>query len=141
MALSLWIIFLFILKGVKSSEEGIDSNQCNVELVDEETLKYRILCDSKTTHKLCYIEEMCWNNRQATYGLSESLDLFEGYGLAIFEFDEDGNRTEDSDSLRNCNMNITVVGNISKVLNTFSVKTINCLNQSNTYCTQIQQNL
>ena len=134
MALSKWIIFLFILKGVKSSEEGIDSNQCNVELVDEETLKYRILCNSKTTHKLCYIEEMCWNNRQA-------LDLFEGYGLADFEFDEDGNRTEDSDSLRNCNMNITVIGNIIKVLNTFSVKTINCLNQCYTYCTQIQQNL
>ena len=109
----MWIIFLFIMKGVEPSENDTTSNKCHVELVDEDTLKYRILCDSKTTHNLCYIEEMCWNNRQATYGLSESLDLFEGYGLADFEFDEDGNRT---DSLRNCNMNITVEGNISKDL-------------------------
>ena len=134
MALSKWIFFLFILKGVKSSDEGIDSNQCNVELVDEETLKYRILCDSKKSHIRCYIEEMCWNNRQATYDSSASNDdLFDK--LADFEFDEDENST---DSLSNCNMNITVEGNISKDLSKFfSVR-----NQLNIYLNfvQIQQN-
>ena len=93
MELFISILFLLLLKGVKSSEET--SVDCYSELVDEDSLQYRVWCDSQKTHKCCKIQEISWPKKVKEYNLTK------------FEFQEDSNETN---PLETCEIFITVKG-------------------------------
>ena len=112
MVLFISILFLFILKGANTTNEDYESVNCYSELVepvDEDSLQYRIWCDSQTSHKCCWIQEMCWTNYDTSYGSNEcnGIDLFKAGELAEFEFVENANETNTPE---NCEIFITVLG-------------------------------
>ena len=84
---------------------------CYSELVDEDSLQYRVWCDRLTSHKCCKIQEMCYTNYNTHYGSEhcEGVDLlneFKEYNLTEFEF-QDSNETN---PLETCEIFITVKG-------------------------------
>ena len=84
---------------------------CYSELVDEETLQYRVWCDSQTSHECCWIQEMCWKKYHTPYGTDhckgKSLDLFEVANLTQFDFAENAS---EANSFESCEIFITVLG-------------------------------
>ena len=104
-----WTLFALILKGAKSSDQDFETVNCHSELIDKDSLQYRVWCDSQQSHKCCRIQEMCWKNYDTTY-VSEKIlenDLFKLGGLAQFDFDEN---TTETNTLESCEILVTVLG-------------------------------
>ena len=111
MALTFSILLFLVLKLVNSTDQEFDLVDCHSELVDEETLQYRVWCDSQTRHGCCWIQEMCWTQYNTPYGSDYykgiSLDLFEVANLTQFDFAENASEVN---SFESCEILITVLG-------------------------------
>ena len=109
MALTFSILLFLVLKLVNSTDQEFDLVDCHSELVDEETLQYRVWCDSQTSHKCCWIQEMCWTKYHTPYGSDhcKGINLFEVANLTQFDFAENASEVN---SFESCEILITVLG-------------------------------